>query len=50
MRQIAEPEWIARGAVFLASDDAQYMSGQVLTLDGGYTMDGSLPGAAYWTE
>ena len=26
------------------------LSGQVLTLDGGYVMDGSLPGAKYWTE
>ncbi len=50
MREIAEPEWIASGAVFLASDDSRYMTGQVLTLDGGYVMDGSLPGASYWTE
>lgn len=50
MKEIAQPEWIAAGAVFLASDDSRYMTGQVLTIDGGYTMDGSLPGAEYWTE
>lgn len=50
MKEIAQPEWIAAGAVFLAADDSRYMTGQVLTLDGGYTMDGSLPGAEYWTE
>jgi NAD(P)-dependent dehydrogenase (short-subunit alcohol dehydrogenase family) len=50
MREIAQPEWIARGVVFLASDDSRYMTGEVLTLDGGYVMDGSLPDAAYWTD
>lgn len=50
MKEIAEPEWIARGAVFLASDDSRYMTGSVIVLDGGYTMDGSLPGAAYWEK
>lgn len=50
LREIAQPEWIAAGIVFLASDDARYMTGQVLTMDGGYVMDGSLPGAKYWTE
>lgn len=50
LREIAQPEWIAAGVVFLASDDARYMTGQVLTMDGGYVMDGSLPGARYWTE
>ena len=50
LKEIAQPEWIAAGVVFLASDDARYMTGQVLTIDGGYTMDGSLPGAEYWTE
>jgi NAD(P)-dependent dehydrogenase (short-subunit alcohol dehydrogenase family) len=50
LKEIAQPEWIAAGAVFLASDESRYMTGQVLTIDGGYVMDGSLPGAAYWTE
>jgi NAD(P)-dependent dehydrogenase (short-subunit alcohol dehydrogenase family) len=50
LKEIAQPDWIAAGAVFLASDEARYMTGQVLTIDGGYVMDGSLPGAAYWTE
>jgi NAD(P)-dependent dehydrogenase (short-subunit alcohol dehydrogenase family) len=50
LREIAQPEWIAAGVVFLASEDARYMTGQVLTMDGGYVMDGSLPGARYWTE
>jgi NAD(P)-dependent dehydrogenase (short-subunit alcohol dehydrogenase family) len=50
LKEIAQPEWIAAGVVFLASDDARYITGQVLTIDGGYVMDGSLPGAKYWTK
>lgn len=50
LKEIAQPEWMAAEVVFLASDDARYMTGQVLTLAGGYTMDGSLPGAEYWIE
>jgi len=50
LKEIAEAEWIAAGAVFLASDDSRYMTGQDLTIDGGYVMDGSLPGAKYWEE
>ena len=50
MKEIAQPEWIADGVVFLASEESRYITGQVLTIDGGYVMDGSLPGAAYWTE
>ena len=50
MKEIAQPEWIARGVVFLVSDDSRYMTGEVLVMDGGYRMDGSLPGAAYWEK
>lgn len=50
LKEIAQPEWIASGAVFLASDASRYMTGQHLTIDGGYVMDGSLPGAAYWED
>ena len=50
MKEIAQPEWIARGIVFLASDESRYMTGATLVMDGGYRMDGSLPGAEYWKE
>lgn len=50
LKQIAQPSWIAAGAVFLASDEACYMTGQNLTIDGGYVMDGSLPAAKYWEK
>lgn len=50
LREIAQAAWIANGAVFLASDESRYMTGQDITIDGGYCMDGSLPGAAYWED
>lgn len=44
MKRLGEPEEIAAVAVFLASDDASYMTGQVVYPDGGrmalnYTVD-----------
>jgi NAD(P)-dependent dehydrogenase (short-subunit alcohol dehydrogenase family) len=50
LKEIAQASWIAAGVVFLASDESRYMTGQDLTIDGGYVMDGSLPGAKYWEK
>jgi 3-oxoacyl-[acyl-carrier protein] reductase len=38
LRRWAEPEEIAPAFVFLASDEASYITGQVLCVDGGLTM------------
>ena len=48
LEEIADAAWIADGIVFLASARARYVTGQILAIDGGYLMDGSLPGARYW--
>lgn len=37
MRRIGRPDEIARAIVFVASAGASYMTGQVVTLDGGIT-------------
>lgn len=37
MGRIAEPEELAVGILFLASDDASFMTGAELVIDGGYT-------------
>ena len=38
MQRLGQPEDIARVAVFLASADSAYITGQVMTVDGGLSL------------
>jgi 3-oxoacyl-[acyl-carrier protein] reductase len=43
--RFGEPEDVARAALFLASDDASYITGHTLAVDGGYLAGGLWSGA-----
>lgn len=38
LKRIAEPEELAKAIVFLVSDDASYITGEILVVDGGYSL------------
>jgi NAD(P)-dependent dehydrogenase (short-subunit alcohol dehydrogenase family) len=40
MRRLADPSEIAKAICFMASDDASYITGQTLIVDGGWTVQG----------
>ena len=41
---VATPEWVANAICYLASDESVYTTGACLDVDGGYAMNGALPG------
>jgi len=45
LRRFSKPEEIATGALYLASDDASFVTGTVLSIDGGVTAGGT---HTYW--
>jgi NAD(P)-dependent dehydrogenase (short-subunit alcohol dehydrogenase family) len=47
LQDVAPPEWVASAICYLASDESRYTTGACLDVDGGYAMNGALPGLGY---
>ncbi|HOJ52045.1 MAG TPA: SDR family NAD(P)-dependent oxidoreductase [Syntrophales bacterium] len=47
LRRYGRPEEVARAILFLASDDASYITGQALPVDGGNTASLNMPGMKF---
>jgi 3-oxoacyl-[acyl-carrier protein] reductase len=48
MGRVAQPEDFVGPCVFLAGDDSAFMTGEVLHVDGGYSLYGHSPGMSGW--
>lgn len=45
--KVGRPEWVSDVVAFLASDRSRYVTGQLLFVDGGYNINGDLPGLEF---
>lgn len=45
--ELGQPPWIASVVAFLLSEAARYITGQVVEVDGGYNINGNLPGLEF---
>jgi|TARA_Y100000741_G_scaffold109254_1_gene81980 3-oxoacyl-[acyl-carrier protein] reductase len=41
LQKLGEPEDIAEAVYFLCSDDASWITGEILTIDGGFSINGN---------
>ncbi len=42
--RVGEPEDVAQAALFLASDESRFVTGEVIRIDGGFCIGGAIPG------
>lgn len=47
LRRYGRPEEVAAAILFLASDEASYITGQIIPVDGGNTASLNLPGMKF---
>jgi NAD(P)-dependent dehydrogenase (short-subunit alcohol dehydrogenase family) len=50
MHAFVQPEDIAQSVLYLVSDEARYVTGQVITVDAGWTADGGWSAYPVWQE